>query len=98
MVSVGEAHIASIVAAVIVTVSYIGNNLSGMIESLATVQKFFLFYYFDATETGIIEGQAMGDVLLLTAVAVISFGLALFFFQRRNITVGAWPWQKAKIA
>ena len=27
----------------------------------------------------------------------IAFGLALFFFQRRDITVGAWPWQRGKI-
>ncbi len=91
-------RIASIIAAVIIVVSYFGNNLAGMIESLEALQPFFLFHYFDATETGIIDGQAMGDVLLLTAVAVISFGLALFFFQRRDITVGAWPWTKAKIA
>ena len=89
---------ASIIAAVIIIVSYFGNNLAGMIESLEAVQPFFLFNYFDATETGIIDGQAAGDVMVLTAVMLISFALAIFFFQRRNITVGAWPWAKAKIA
>ena len=91
-------RIASIIAAVIIIVSYFGNNMAGMIESLKVIQPFFLFHYFDATETGIIEGQAMGDVAVLTAVALIAFGLAVVFFQRRDITVGAWPWTKAEIA
>jgi hypothetical protein len=26
-----------------------------------------------------------------------AFGLAVFFFQRRDITVGAWPWQRGKM-
>ncbi len=90
-------RIASMIATVIIVVSYLGNNLAGMVESLELVQTFSLFHYFDATEHGLVEGQAAGDVLLLTAVMLISFGLAIVFFQQRDITVGTWPWTKAKM-
>jgi hypothetical protein len=26
-----------------------------------------------------------------------AFALALLFFQRRDITVGAWPWQRGRV-
>jgi len=32
----------------------------------------------------------------LTGVALVAFGLAALFFQRRDVTVGAWPWQRAR--
>ena len=28
---------------------------------------------------------------------MVFFGLTLLSFQRRNVTVGAWPWQRAKV-
>jgi ABC-type transporter Mla maintaining outer membrane lipid asymmetry ATPase subunit MlaF len=34
------------------------------------------------------------DVLILLGMAAAFFALALFGFQRRNVTVGAWPWQQ----
>ena len=39
----------------------------------------------------------MNDVLVLLGVALVAFSLGLVFFQRRNITVGVWPWQRGKI-
>ena len=41
--------------------------------------------------------QQAGDLLVLLAAALIAFGLAVLFFQRRSLTVGAWPWQRGKI-
>jgi len=37
----------------------------------------------------------MGVISL--GVAAVFFILALICFNRRNITVGAWPWQRGKI-
>jgi hypothetical protein len=35
--------------------------------------------------------------LILLAAGAASLILALVFFQLRNVTVGAWPWQRARI-
>ena len=61
-----------------------------------TVKPLFLFHYFDTTVAVFSDGVQFSDVLVLLAVAVVFFALALVSFQRRNVTVGAWPWQRAR--
>jgi ABC-2 type transport system permease protein len=90
-------RIAALLATVVVVVSYFGSNLAGMITSLADAQKIFLFYYYDASAAALIDGQPMGNILAVLAVVLVAFGLALFFFQRRDITVGVWPWQRVRL-
>jgi hypothetical protein len=36
-------------------------------------------------------------MLVLLGIGLVAFALALIFFQRRKLTVGAWPWQRAKV-
>ena len=91
-------RIAAMIAAVIVVIGYFGSNLAGMLTSLEKAQKLFLFYYYDATADALVNGQQTSHMLLLLVVALISYGLAVYFFQKRNLTVGEWPWRKAKIA
>lgn len=91
-------RIAAMLATVVVVVSYLGSNLSGMITSLENMRVLFLFHYYKATAEALEVGQSTGDMFVLLIIALASFGLALFFFQRRNITVGAWPWQRAVIS
>ena len=43
------------------------------------------------------QGQKLGNMLILLGVALVAFGLAVLFFHWRNITVGAWPWQRGRI-
>ena len=90
-------RIAAMLATVVVLVSYLGSNLAGMISSMDSLSKVFLFHYYEATANSLVNGQQAGNVAVLLLVALAAFGLALFFFQRRNITVGAWPWQRGKI-
>jgi len=33
----------------------------------------------------------------LLGIALVAFIWAVVFFQLRDITVGAWPWQRGKI-
>ncbi|MCP4357695.1 MAG: ABC transporter permease subunit [Chloroflexi bacterium] len=91
-------RIAALIGTAVVIISYFGSNLTGQVSSLENLEPFFLFYYFDATATAFTDGQEAGQVTALLGIALVAYGLALFFFQRRNITVGAWPWQRAKIA
>ena len=90
-------RIASMLALVLVLVSYLGSNLAGMVSSLEAIEKLFLFYFYEATAEAFTNGQQPGNVLVLLAVALVTFGLAVFFFQRRDLTVGAWPWQRGRI-
>lgn len=90
-------RIAAMLATVVVVVSYLGSNLSGMITSLENMRVFFLFHYYKATAEALEAGQSTGDMLVLLMIALASL-TGVTFFQRRNITVGAWPWQRAVIS
>jgi len=90
-------RVAGTIAAVILTVSYFGNNLAGSTPVLEPFEPFFLFTYLEGTGKAVMEGQQAGNLLTLTAIGLVSFALAVFFFQRRNLTVGVWPWQRAKV-
>ena len=87
---------AALIATAVIIVSYFGSNLAGMVSSLEPLRPIFLFTYLDATDSVFIDGPRASDVLILLGVALGAFALALFFFQRRNITVGVWPWQRAR--
>jgi len=90
-------RVAALIAAVLLVVSYFGSNLSGMVSSLEPLQPLFLHHYLDATGAALTEGQQASDMLVLAAVGLVAFALALVFFQRRDITVGVWPWQRGKM-
>lgn len=90
-------RVAALIAAVILIVSYFGSNLSGMATALEPFEPLFLLTYLDSTGQAVTQGQPPGDVLVLLAVGLVAFALALIFFQRRKLTVGLWPWQRAEI-
>lgn len=90
-------RMAAALGALVVAVSFLGNNLSGMITALESIQWLFLFHYYDASSEAILNGQSWSDMLILLVVALLFFGLAVFFFGRRNITVGHWPWQRGRV-
>lgn len=77
--------------------SFFGENIAGMVESLEFIQYLSIFNYYDTTATIFSDGPQLSDIAVLIGVAVVFFALALIAFQKRNITVGAWPWQKGKI-
>lgn len=90
-------RVAALIAAVILIISYFGSNLSGMATALEPFEPLFLLTYLDSTGQAVTQGQPPGDVLVLLAVGLVAFALALIFFQRRKLTVGLWPWQRAEI-
>ena len=90
-------RIAGVISAAILIVSYFGKNLSASTSALEPFEPFFLFSYLDATGSAVVEGQQTGDVIVLITAGLVAFALALFFFQQRNLTVGAWPWQRAHV-
>jgi ABC-2 type transport system permease protein len=90
-------RIASMIATVLVIASYLGSNLAGMVSALESVEWLFLFHFYEATAEALEQGQQAGNVIVLLAVAIVALALAALFFQRRNLTVGAWPWQRGKL-
>lgn len=90
-------RMASALATVTIVVSFLGNNLTGMITSLERIKGLFLFNYFEASAEALINGQQPANLLALLLVALAAFALAVLFFQRRDITVGAWPWQRGRV-
>ena len=87
----------ALISTVIVVVSYFGSNLSSQVSTLESLQPLFLFHYLDAT-AGLFEtGPQTNDVLTLLTIALIAFIWSVVFFQLRDITVGAWPWQRGKM-
>jgi ABC-2 type transport system permease protein len=89
-------RIAAMISAAILTVSYFGSNLAASTKVLEPFEPFFLFTYLNGSGQAVSEGQQAGDLLILILVGLAAFGLAIFFFQRRDLTVGIWPWQRAR--
>ena len=89
---------AVVVTTVYFMASYFGENIAKMVQSLEPVRYFSLFNYYNTTGTIFSDGPQLSDILILLGIAAVFFILALICFNRRNITVGAWPWQKGKIA
>ncbi len=90
-------RIAATVMAVYFVASYFGEHLAQISKSVEPIKYLCLFNYYDTTETIFTEGIKLSDILILMGVTAIFLILALFFFTRRNITVGTWPWHKVKI-
>lgn len=84
---------ASITLTAFYLVSYFTENFASHLKSLAALRPFSIFSYFDTSTRVFQEGVQAQDVLILLGLALAFFGLALWSFQRRNVTVGAWPWQ-----
>jgi ABC-2 type transport system permease protein len=90
-------RLAVAVLAFIYLASYVLNSIGNLVESMTYFKTVSLFSYFNASTTVFTEGQHIGDVAILLSVALIFFGLAVYTFESRNITVGEWFWQRSKI-
>lgn len=77
--------------------SYLLNSISNLADSLAFLKQFSLFAYVNTTVSVFTEGNPLGNVAVLLAVALIFFGLALLAFERRSITVGQWFWRRPRV-
>jgi ABC-2 type transport system permease protein len=91
-------RLAALSLTVIFVANFFGKSLTGLVASLEPVRRFSLFHYLNTTVTVFTDGVRPGDVALLLGLAALFFVLALLSFQRRNVTVGAWPWQRPQVA
>jgi ABC-2 type transport system permease protein len=78
-------------------ISFFGNNLAGLAPVLDPYQPFFPFWYFERVTAMLTGDVAWGDIGGLLGMGTGFLLLAALAFQRRNLTVGAWPWVRARI-
>jgi ABC-2 type transport system permease protein len=90
-------RLSTIVMSIFFIASFFAENIAGMVKSLEPIRYFSLFNYYDTTVKIFSDGPQFSDIVILLGIAAVFYILALIFFSRRNITVGAWPWQKGKI-
>jgi hypothetical protein len=89
---------AGTISAIILVVSYFGNNLANSTTALEPFEPFFLFTYLDGSSQAVMEGQQAGDLLVLIIIGLVAFALACSSSNGgfEILTVGAWPWQTGK--
>lgn len=85
-----RSHAMSAALAVLIG-SYLFNNLAQQAGPLKELRQFLPFYYSVGGEV-LSNGLDWGKMAVLTGAGLLFFVLALLSFQRRNVTVGAWPW------
>ena len=79
-------------------VSFFGDNLAGMAPVLEPLQPFLPHAYFENVVQMLTGEVAWRDVTILLALGVGFLLAAVLSFRRRNLTVGAWPWQRPRVA
>ena len=89
-------RLAAMITTTYLIISYFGSNLASSTTALEPFEPFFLYTYLDSTGEAVMAGQQLSDMAVLLGIGLAAFGLALFFFQRRDLTVGAWPWQQTR--
>lgn len=78
-------------------VSYLVHTLGNVSEKIEPLQPYFPFHYYASREA--LTGRWVdGNPWLLLGVAGILLVLTMLSFQRRNVTVGAWPWARARVS
>ncbi|MFP6581015.1 MAG: ABC transporter permease subunit [Candidatus Hydrogenedentota bacterium] len=93
--SMPNRRIASMATTVVFVASYLGEMLARSVDSLEVIRPIFLFHYFDSSANLFLRGVQFNDVAILAGIALVFFVLTLISFQRRDITVAQWPWQRA---
>lgn len=88
-------RIASMATTVVFVTNYLGAILAGSVDSFEVIRPLLLFHYFDTSANLFLEGVQYSDVAILLGIAMVFFVLTLISFQRRDITVAQWPWQRA---
>jgi ABC-2 type transport system permease protein len=79
-------------------VSFFGENLAGMAPVLDPCRPFFPFSYFKRIVEMLTGDIAWKDIWILLSMGMGFLILAVLSFQRRSLTVRAWPWQRPRPA
>ena len=78
--------------------SFFGDNLAGMAPVLEPLQPFLPHFHFESVVLMLTGDVAWREIGILLAIGVGFVLLAVLSFRRRNLTVGAWPWQRPRLS
>ena len=78
--------------------SFFGDNLAGMAPVLEPLQPFLPHCHYESVIHMLTGDVAWREIGILVAIGVGFVLLAVLSFQRRNLTVGVWPWQRPRVA
>jgi ABC-2 type transport system permease protein len=87
---------AAVTATVVLLIGYFGNNLVDLVDFLEDIHFLLPFKYYNGRDT-LLNGLNNGDLLIMLGAVAAFLVLAILAFQRRNVTVGDWPWQRPRI-
>ncbi|MGC9523084.1 MAG: ABC transporter permease subunit [Anaerolineae bacterium] len=87
---------ATLVGTVVIAVSYLLDSLAEITEKLDPYRWLSLSHYYDVHAL-MTSGFIWEDAAVLGGIAAVFLVLALLSFERRNVTVGAWPWQRPRV-
>lgn len=87
---------ASLIGALALAAGYLLDSLAQISEELDPYAPLSLNHYYDPHEL-MTSGLAWEHAAVLAAVGLAFLALALLSFQRRDVTVGAWPWQRPQV-
>jgi ABC-2 type transport system permease protein len=90
-------RIASMTATVLLIASYFGENIGSMVDSMEWMRPISLFTYYDTSAAIFTHAPESSDLTVLFGTIIVFLALALISFQRRNVTVGAWPWVRNRV-
>lgn len=76
--------------------SYVANSVANLVDSMQFLERISLFSYINIDASVFENGLDAGNMLFLFAVSFVFFGLAIWSFEGRNITVGQWIWQRGQ--
>ncbi len=87
---------AAVTATVVLLIGYFGNNLVDLVDFLEDIHFLLPFKYYNGRDT-LLNGLNSGDLLIMLAAIAAFLVLGILAFERRNVTVGDWPWQRPRI-
>jgi len=88
-------RLAATATTIVLVASFLGNNLAALSEPIEKIKFIFPFNYFNGGSL-LVKGVDTDGMWVLLAISAAFLILAVLAFQRRNVTVHAWPWQRAK--
>lgn len=77
--------------------SYLINSVGNLVDSMASFKAISLFSYINTNADVFENGLHAGNISILLAISLVFFVLAMLAFERRNITVGQWVWQRNQV-
>ncbi|HHX66335.1 MAG TPA: ABC transporter permease subunit [Chloroflexi bacterium] len=83
------------VASGVLIISYLVNGIGALSDRVEALVSYMPHNYYSAYDL-LTEGMQIGHLFLLLGLTALFIVLTLLSFERRDVTVMAWPWRRAR--